>query len=146
MAAKIHQAVVIGITWLLLAGALGAEEPDFSRLLDRYKQSGSAILYTECSMEEGGKALLILNVPPKSNLWFHTVQSGWLTGGAQMVLTGSDFRFIDPPGGHGTRARIRRYIEGLLKEPWTFLTPSEIPTLRTSVPSAKCRTLGFDEG
>ena len=146
MTRTLYRALVIAVAWLLFAGPACAAEFSFSRLLERYRQSGSAVLTTECAIEDGGKALLILTVAPEARLWFHTVANGSFTSGVQVVMIGNDFRFVDPPGGHGTRAVIRRYIEGLLKQPWTFLTPDEIPTLDTSMPAAKCRTLGFDEG
>lgn len=132
------------IAILLLMPTVGEAQIDFRDFVEKIRTEGDAVLYNECS-SEAGKTLLLIILGPKTDVGFFEVQHGWLIEGTRVLIKGNEFEFVDPPGGQFTRARIRRFVEELLKGPFEFLTPNQIERLNSSVPKRKCPSFEPDD-
>jgi hypothetical protein len=129
---------------IILTPSSGMTQNPFDEFLENFRRTGAAVLYSECQ-EIDRKILLLITLTQKEtyNIWVFPVSGDWLLGGAHVVIKNDGFEFIDPPGGHGTREKVRWYVDQLLKSPLKFLFPNQMETLRFSVPEKKCF---FEEG
>ena len=143
--ARLCKAVWLATGILLLAPSLGEAQRGFNDFVERVGKRGDAILYSECSVESGKDFLILFLKPEAYDVWLFEVEHGWLLEGTHVVIKRNEFEFIDPPGGEYTRARIRRYVEELLRGPFMFLGPSEVDKLRLSMPKGKCPSFGPED-
>lgn len=142
---KVSLVVGILLAALFLTAPFACAQQDFRDFLYQLSKDGEAFLYTECS-EDAGKSILMITLMRETyDIWLTQVDHGWVIGGAHVVIKENGFQFIDPPGGAYTRAKLRRYVEELLKRPFELLMQNQTEKLGTSSPKSKCPTFKPDE-
>ncbi|GEM_PF-6451330 len=118
---------------------------------ERVKKNNDPLLYNECTEKLGkvpeyGKAVLLITLKPEAyNIWLFEFGRGALILGTHVVLKGNEFEFIHAPGGHFTKARVRRIVQEQLQRPLRYLKPDNITQLSTSVPEIQCPEITPDD-
>lgn len=112
-------------------------------LVDGYKRDQSAILYSQCSVEDG-KGLLVVS-PKLNEIWYYEFRRGWHVNSVQVVIKDNGFDFTYGLGGIYSRERMRHIIQALLRTPFEFLMPDQLDRMLTSKSSPKCPELDPNE-
>jgi hypothetical protein len=129
---------------LLLFPTIATAQTSFQRVVDGHRKSNEAVMYGQCS-GDNGKALLVVTINPKQDThWFYEVERGYLVNSSQVAIHANGFDFVDPPGGEYTRARMRRLVESILQGSFNFVAAEQLQVLLSSVPKAACPK--FDQG
>ena len=108
--------------------------------LEEYRQLKLPLLYSECFSSPKGKAILIISVGPKGEIWLVEAQDAWVVNSTHIELRGGGIELVDPLGGFYSRMRIIELAEALLKHSFELLTPNHVDSLLTSAPRIACPT------